>query len=38
MTRALERACQVVGLPLVDHVVVARGGAASLRDEGVIGS
>jgi len=37
MTRALERACHVVGIPLVDHVVVARDGAASLRDAGAIG-
>lgn len=34
MTRALAEACEVVGVPLLDHVVVARGGAASLRDMG----
>lgn len=30
MTRAVAAACEVVGVPLVDHVVVARGGACSL--------
>jgi DNA repair protein RadC len=30
MTRALAAACDVVGVPLFDHVVVARGGASSL--------
>lgn len=30
MTRAIAAACEVVGVPLLDHVVVARGGAASL--------
>jgi DNA repair protein RadC len=29
MTRTLARACRVVGIPLLDHVVVARGGARS---------
>jgi DNA repair protein RadC len=32
MTRALIIACDVVGLTLLDHVVIARGGAESLRD------
>lgn len=32
MTRALAEACQVVGLYLLDHVVVARSGAESLRE------
>jgi DNA repair protein RadC len=32
MTRALLEACQIVGLHLVDHVVVARSGARSLRE------
>ena len=31
MTRALAAACEVVGVPLLDHVIVARGGASSLR-------
>jgi DNA repair protein RadC len=30
MTRAVAAACDVVGVPLLDHVVVARGGASSL--------
>ena len=30
MTRAVARAAEVVGIPLLDHVVVARGGAASV--------
>ena len=34
MTRAVASACEVVGVPLLDHVVVARGGAASLLDSG----
>jgi len=32
MTRAIASACSVVGIPLLDHVVVARGGASSLVD------
>jgi DNA repair protein RadC len=32
MTAALEQACRVVGVPLLDHVVVARGGASSLAE------
>jgi DNA repair protein RadC len=32
MTRAVARAAEVVGVPLLDHVVVARGGAASVFD------
>lgn len=32
MTRALVEACEVLGLVLVDHVVVARSGAESLRE------
>jgi DNA repair protein RadC len=32
MTRALVDACQVLGLFLLDHVVVARSGARSLRE------
>jgi DNA repair protein RadC len=30
MTRALAAACELVGVPLLDHVVVAHGGAASV--------
>ncbi len=30
MTACLVEACEAVGLPLLDHVIVARGGAASL--------
>lgn len=30
MTRALATACEVVGIPLLDHVVVARSGARSV--------
>jgi DNA repair protein RadC len=37
MTRALASACEVVGVPLLDHVVVARGGAASLLQLGALG-
>jgi DNA repair protein RadC len=38
MTRALGAACEVVGVPLLDHVVVARGGASSLLELGVLGT
>ena len=34
MTRAVAAACDVVGVPLLDHVVVARGGASSLFERG----
>jgi DNA repair protein RadC len=37
MTRALRAACEVVGLPLLDHVIVARGGASSLLESGALG-
>lgn len=37
MTRALSSACKVVGLTLLDHVIVARGGASSLLEEGALG-
>jgi DNA repair protein RadC len=37
MTRAVQSACEVVGVPLLDHVVVARGGASSLFELGVLG-
>lgn len=36
MTRAVAQACQVVGLRLLDHVVIARGGASSLLELGAI--
>ena len=36
MTRAVAMACEVVGLELLDHVVVARGGATSLREVGCL--
>lgn len=36
MTRELCRACEVIGLPLLDHVVVARGGASSLVELGLL--
>ncbi len=32
MTRAIRSAGELVGIPLLDHVVVARGGASSLSD------
>ncbi len=34
MTAALAVACEAVGIELLDHVVVARGGATSLRELG----
>lgn len=36
MTRALVQACRVVGVPLLDHVIVARGGASSLVETGAL--
>jgi DNA repair protein RadC len=36
MTRALAGACKVVGVPLLDHVIVARSGAASLLEAGAV--
>jgi DNA repair protein RadC len=36
-TEEVARAADVVGVPLLDHVIVARGGYASLLDRGVIG-
>lgn len=32
MTRSLARACRLVGITLLDHVVVARGGATSIAE------
>ncbi len=37
MTRALADACETVGVALLDHVIVARGGASSMLDLGVLG-
>lgn len=37
MTRALADACETVGVALLDHVIVARGGASSLLELGVLG-
>lgn len=37
MTRAVCNACEVVGVQLVDHVIVARAGAESLRDLSLFG-
>jgi DNA repair protein RadC len=36
MTRLIAAACDVIGVPLLDHVIVARGGAASLLDLGAL--
>jgi DNA repair protein RadC len=36
MTRAVAIACDVVGIPLLDHVIVARGGASSLLELGAL--
>jgi DNA repair protein RadC len=32
MTQALAAACEILGLTLLDHVIVARAGARSLRE------
>ncbi len=37
MTRELARACEVVGIPLLDHVIVTRTEASSLLELGVLG-
>lgn len=36
MTRHLAQACDVLGIPLLDHVVVARGGSCSVAELGVL--
>jgi DNA repair protein RadC len=36
MTRLVSAACEVIGVPLLDHVIVARSGAASLLELGVL--
>jgi DNA repair protein RadC len=37
-TRELAAAAEVVGVPLLDHVIVARGGYVSLLDRGLLAS
>lgn len=37
LTRAVARAADVVGVPLVDHVIVAASGHVSLFDRGMLG-
>jgi DNA repair protein RadC len=37
-TTQVARAADVVGVPLLDHVIVARGGYASMLDEGLLGA
>lgn len=37
MTRSMAAACDIVGVPLLDHVIVARGGACSLLELGALG-
>jgi DNA repair protein RadC len=37
MTRALATACDAVGIALLDHVIVARDGASSLRESDALG-
>jgi DNA repair protein RadC len=37
-TEEVARAADVIGVPLLDHVIVARGGYTSLLDEGKLGS
>lgn len=36
MTRSLKTACEVIGVRLLDHIVVARGGAVSLAALGAL--
>ena len=36
VTRRLEEAGRVIGIPLADHVIIARGGSVSLRQLGVV--
>jgi len=36
MTLALRAACEIVGIALLDHVIVARDGATSLRESGAL--
>ncbi|HEX4475522.1 MAG TPA: DNA repair protein RadC [Polyangiaceae bacterium] len=36
MTVALRAACEIVGIALLDHVIVARDGATSLRESGAL--
>jgi DNA repair protein RadC len=37
-TRSVERAAAIVGVPLLDHVVIARRRAVSMLDEGLLGA
>ena len=36
ISKRLARAGELLGIPLLDHVIVARGGYASLRERGVL--
>jgi DNA repair protein RadC len=36
MTEHLARACEILGIPLLDHVVVARGGSRSIAETGLL--
>jgi DNA repair protein RadC len=36
MTQAIRAACDIVGVPLLDHVVVARGGSSSLFEDSLV--
>jgi DNA repair protein RadC len=38
VTRRLVRAGELLGVPVLDHVVVAEGGYVSLREAGVLDS
>ena len=35
-THAIKQACELMGIELYDHVIVARGGYTSLRERGVL--
>jgi DNA repair protein RadC len=37
MTEAIEKACEPLGLQLVDHLIVARRGVRSLHEDGLLG-
>lgn len=36
LTRRVAEACELIGIPLLDHVVIGRGSYASLRDLGLL--
>jgi DNA repair protein RadC len=38
VTRRLARAGEILGIPVLDHVIVAERGFCSLREEGVLGN